>query len=88
MREIEVVKQLVDWIAPLGGIESCNYRNPKDTHMHGQFCLWGYKDSLGEEQCKHFNGTETKKRLIKDMDLEEEYLIVKCSLDMEKLNGK
>ena len=59
-------------VSPIGGSITCNYREPKDKHIHGQFCFWGYEDSLGQTQCKYFKGTKSK--IIDDV----ETTIIKC----------
>ena len=74
MKEVEAGKQWITDIMPLNGSKTCDYRNPKDKLLHGQFCYWGYEDHLGEKQCKYFSGTETK-----TTEDRGEYLVVKCS---------
>jgi len=65
---------VVTTVTLIGCSAVCNYRNPKDKHMHGQFCRWGYEDSLSETQCIHYRGGK-----IKTVD-GIETVFVKCAL--------
>lgn len=80
MREVEGAIGDRNSIEPIGGSETCDYRDPKDKEIHGQFCWWGYEDNLNQIQCKYFKGKFT--RMIPDPDREGEQieqLIIKCS---------